>query len=112
MEKSNRVDRARQFASFSALRGFEDMVREQNLQASPKKELSEQDAARLNRIVHRLEKGSMITVRYYAGKGYTTLQGMVSEIDLTMRTLTVVKKKIPLDDVSHIEIHPSHNECN
>ena len=112
MEKSSRVDRARQFASFSALRGLQDLIREQNLQVSPKKELSEQDAERLNRIVHRLEKGSMITVRYYTGKGYTTLQGMVSEIDLTMRTLTVVKKKISLDDISHIDIDPSHQECN
>ena len=112
MEKSNRADRARQFASFAALRGFEDMIREQNLQISPKKELSEEDAVRLNRIISKVEKGVLVTVRYYTGKGYATLQGMVSELDLTMRTLTVVKKKIALDDVSHIEIDKSNREEN
>ncbi len=110
MEKSNRVERARQFASFAALRGFEDMIHEQNVQASPKKELSEEDAARLNRIIGKVEKGVLVTVRYYTGTGYTNLQGMVSELDLTMRTLTVVKKKISLDDILHIQIdsHEQH----
>ncbi len=80
------------------------MIREQTVQASPKKELSEEDAARLNRIISKVKKGVLVTVRYYTGKGYTTLQGMVSELDLTLRILTVVKKKILLDDIIHIQI--------
>ena len=31
-----------------------------------------------------------------------TLRGMISEVDFSMRTLTVVKRKIPFDDLIDI----------
>ena len=44
MEKSSKADRARQFMPFSALRGFEELIREVEHTPTPRRELSEYEA--------------------------------------------------------------------
>ena len=47
--KMTRSERARQFAPFAALRGFEDMIREvERTVKEPKRELTEERAAALS----------------------------------------------------------------
>ena len=104
MEKNSKADRARQFMPFSALRGFESMIREQTREKIPKRELSEYDAARLSAKMARVEKGSMVRVTYYDRDAYVTLEGIVADLDITMRTLRVVKTMIPLDDIWDVEV--------
>ena len=111
MEKMSRAERARQFMPFAALRGFEELIREQTKEIAPTRELSEEQAARLSARLSRLERGMIVEVVYYAQDGYVTLHGMVSDVDLPMRTLTVIKTKIPIDDLADLRIEdPNESE--
>jgi hypothetical protein len=84
---------------FAALRGFEDMIREQAREVTGRRELSEYEAARLSRKMAAVRKGSIVRVTYYDGEAYVSLEGMVSDIDLALRRLRVIKTEISLDDV-------------
>lgn len=99
MEKRSREERACQFMPFAALRGFEDMLREKTKEVTPRREHSEEEAAVLSAKLLRAEKGMMVTVVYYEKDGYVTKSGLLSEVDLTMRRLTVVKQTISFDDL-------------
>lgn len=102
MEKMSNVERARQFMPFAALRGFEEMIQRQTREVTPRHELSEDEAARLSKKLSRLEKGSVVRVTYYEEDSYLTLDGMISELDLTLRFLRIVKRRIELDDILDI----------
>lgn len=95
-------ERANQFASFAALRGFEEMVRQRERVIEPRRELSEDEAEVLSRKMNRVRCGQLAAVTYYDKDGYTMLEGMVSGIDRQRRTLTIVKTVIPLDDIRDI----------
>lgn len=103
MEKrKDKSDRARQFMPFAALRGFEELIREQERKPEPRKTLSEEDAAALSDRLLHTECGSMVRVTHYDGSAYKTTVGMVSDIDLATRTLRIVKTVIRFDDISEI----------
>ena len=104
MEKMSNVERARQFMPFAALRGFEEMIQRQTREVTPRRVLSEEEAMRLSKTLSRLEKGSVVRVTYYEEDSYLTLDGMISELDLTLRFLRIVKKRIELDDIFDISI--------
>ena len=44
----------------------------------------------------------MITVRFYRTDAYETITGMVTRIDPEYRYITIVKTKIPFDDITDI----------
>ncbi len=102
--KMTRSERARQFAPFAALRGFEDMIREvERTVKEPKRELTEERAAALSRTVSALKKGDMVRVKYYENEGYTVKEGAVSGIDPALKKLTVVKTRISFEDIYELE---------
>lgn len=111
MEKNSKADRARQFMPFSALRGFEEMIRAQTREVTPRKELSEYDAARLSKKMYALQKGDMVRVTYYDRDAYVKLEGIVSDIDIPLRTLRVIKTAIPFDDIWDI-VHIGNHAGN
>ena len=88
---------------FAALRGFEEMIKQQTREVTPRRELSDDEAKRLSQRIARIEKGNVVRVVYYAEDGYMTLDGMVSEIDLTLRFLRIVKQRIDLDDILDVK---------
>lgn len=94
-----RADRAQQFMPFAALKGYYDLVRERERVVEPRRELSEEDAMRLSRKLAQVRKGSMVAITHYDEDAYITTQGLVTDIDLVYRTLTVVKKRIAFDDI-------------
>jgi len=103
VEKNSKADRARQFMPFAALRGFEELIRRQTEEPTPRRELSEYEADQLSRRLARVEKGDLVRVRYYQTERYVTLEGMVSDIDFAARHLRVIKTNVPFDDLLQIE---------
>lgn len=101
-KKTGNPDRARQFMPFAALRGFEELIREQERKPEPRRTLSEEDTAALSRKLSHIARGSLIRVTHYDGNAYKTTVGMVSDIDLATRTLRIVKTSIRFDDISEI----------
>lgn len=95
-------DRARQFAPFSALKGFHELIKEKERVIIPKKELSEEDLLELSKKIVLVKKGMMIKVVYFCEGEYIVAEGLVANIDFTFRKLTVVKTKISFDDILEI----------
>ena len=98
----NNSDRARQFMPFAALKGYEELVKQQEKVITRKKELSEYKAELLSKKISSVKKGDIVKIVYYAGDGYIKTEGMVSSVDFNFRILTVIKTKISFDDIYDI----------
>ncbi|MBR1867200.1 MAG: YolD-like family protein [Clostridia bacterium] len=101
--RMSREERARQFMPFDALDGFRSMISEQQKTIEPKKELSEEQMEILNDKVRRIKKGMRVEVTYYDKDGYAKKDGIISELDFTMKYIRVVDKKIFFEDVYEVE---------
>lgn len=64
-----------------------------------KKMLSEDDCERIDHLLRQLRPGDMAEVIWYAGGHHITQKGMISRIDVTQRTLTIVSTTIPIPDI-------------
>lgn len=101
-----RADRAQQFMPFAALRGYYDLVRQQEHVAQPRHELTEEEAAELSRVFSQVRRRQTISVTHYDGDSYVTTCGLVSNMDMGARTLTVLGARISLDDILSIDLEP------
>ena len=63
--KMDRAQRAKQFAPFAALKGFEEALREKERIIVPKVELYEEKKAEIDSILRNKKKQDSITVIYY-----------------------------------------------
>lgn len=97
-------ERAKQFASFDALKGLREALSEKEKMIVPKAELSEDKKAELDRILHRIKPNDIITVIYYAGNEYLKITGMISRFSASSRTLQIVNTKLNFDDIRDIEL--------
>ena len=95
-------NRAKQFMPFAALAGYEDALAAKEKIVVPKIELSEDMALELDRKMHHLEKGEMVSITYYKNNEYLKQTGLIAKIDTTCRILQVVSTKIPFDDILDI----------
>ena len=101
--KMSRENRAKQFAPFAALKGFEDGIRWQEKVYVDKKELSEERLEELDNKFKMIRKNDIITVVYYNKGEYLRVTGMVARIDVTARIIQIINTKIKLDDIYDIE---------
>lgn len=99
-----RADRAAQFMPFAALRGYYELVRQQQRVREPRHELTDEEAEALSRTVSQLRRGQVVRVVHYNRDAYETLTGCVARIDLVSRELMVVKTPIRLDDIRELSI--------
>ncbi len=97
-------DRAKQFASFDALKGLREALLQKEKNIVPKTDLSEDKKAELDRILHRIKPNDIITVIYYEGNEYLKITGMVSRFSSSSRTLQIVNTKLSFDDIRDIEL--------
>lgn len=100
---ASKEERARQFLPFNALTGYYRMILEKQRVSEPKKELSEDEAAALSDKLKSLRRHDLVTVTFYDKDAYITKTGMITDIDLTFQTLTVVKTKIAFQDIFDVE---------
>lgn len=99
----SKMERAKQFMPFAALRGYDKMVHKKESVPMPKKELTEEEAEKLNCIVGEIKKGDMVEIEYYLTDRYVVKEGIVTAIDKTLKTITVVKTKILFDDLLNVK---------
>lgn len=99
----SRADRAQQFMPFAALRGYYDLLRERERVVQPKREPTDEEALELSRRLARLERRRMARAVYHDGEAYVTVRGLVTDIEEAARVLTVVRTRIPFDDILELE---------
>ncbi|OUO35905.1 hypothetical protein [Olsenella sp. An290] len=97
------ADRAAQFMPFAALTGYYDLVRAQERVVEPRRDPSEEDAARISSELARIRPRELVRVTHYADGAYVTREGLVTSVDLAARELTVVRTRISFDDVWRVE---------
>ena len=100
--RMSREDRAKQFMPFAALKGYPEALRLKEKITVPKRELSEEYGEELDRKLHEVCRGDMVTVTYFFRGEYLKISGLVSRIDPTARVLKVVNTKIPMADIYEI----------
>ncbi len=98
------ADRARQFMPFAALKGFYDLVHEQERVREPKRALTEEEARELDERLGVLGRGQVVTVVHYDKDAYVKTTGAVSQVDVIFRDLWIVRTRIPFDDILSIEV--------
>ena len=108
------LNRAAQFSPFAALSGYEDLIRESERETDSRRELDEERKSQLNALLSRLirQNGAQEAVfTYFAadekkeGGEYRTAAGRIKKFDALARTVLLEDgEKIPVDDISGIEI--------
>ncbi len=98
------ADRARQFMPFAALTGYYELVEARGRTREPFHELTEDEAAALDRRMARVGRGTMVDITYYDRDAYVRRRGMVSRIEEVERALWVVKERIPFDMIRDIRV--------
>lgn len=96
------AERAKQFMAFSALKGFEEAVKTQELLREARIYLGEDAQQELNLKLHSLEVGDIVTAEYYHGGRYIRVRGAVKKIDMNSRRLVLDDTRIPIDDLKDI----------
>lgn len=94
-----KTNRARQFLPFAALKGYEEMLREMEREVEPKRELTEEDARRLNKEMLSIQKGMRVHILHYKGCAYVETEGTVSFIDPVFRRIFLGEEEIAFDDI-------------
>lgn len=114
VEKMKKSDRAKIFMPFDALKGFREALLEKERIRADKKILSESQKEELNRKVLQIENQMMIKVIYFDRKTeeYIALQGVVTKIDNTYKTIKIVKKEISMEDILEIEVLETQGFAN
>ena len=105
-QKMKISDRAKIFAPYDALKGFKEMLREQELPKEEKKTLSEELIQEINNTLLNLQKGMMVRVKYYNHfeSKYEVMEGIFVKLDEIYKNISIVKTKIILDDILEISI--------
>ena len=75
-----KVDRARLFLSFDALKGFKELLQEDT--KIPRKELCEDQYYELNWKIHQIQEGDEVELVYYTGSSYSKIRGTIQIVNL------------------------------
>ena len=101
--------RAAQFASFDALLGFKEEIKEKGRKTSSKKQLTEEEIDLLNQELKDLNPNTKIKVTVFIpdskkeGGSYQELEGVFKKIDLiTQELIFQDKKKIKGDVITFL----------
>lgn len=101
-----REKRAKQFAPFAALKGYEEelYVQEQILTYENRRELSEDMAQDINEKLNRLQVGERVEVTHYHGCRYIKTKGHLTQIDPQKGFIKVDGRMIRFVDMYGIAI--------
>ena len=101
--------RAKQFAPFAALKGFEETVYEKDIVYVSRVELAEDKRAELNFRMRMLQYGMQISATYFVPAEFSKDQGQYETVSGTFASfdpakgITIGRKQIPLEDLYDLQ---------
>lgn len=98
-----RAGRAQQFMPFAALRGYYNLVAQQERVVEPRRDHTEEDVMHLSNLLSQVKKGSVVRVKHYQDGAYVTTCGAVTEIVPEFQMLRVIKQRISFEDIYELE---------
>lgn len=102
--KMSRMERAKQFMPFAALKGFKEALNKKEKITVPKMELSPEYLEELDKKLQMVRVNDMASVIYFCRGEYLELTGKVTRLDKDARIIKIVQESIPLDDLYKIDI--------
>lgn len=102
------IQRAHIFSSYDALKGFQELLVQQEKIPAEKRIVSEDEIDELNRRIYEIQKGMMVTVEYQDGNEILHKKGVVSRINIALKQIQIVKTKICLENIIWIEMEEKY----
>lgn len=103
MKNDTKLERAKIFLPFDALKGLKEALREKEKILVDKKILSIEEKEKISKKLIQIKKGMIIKVIYFENNEYIELEGMVSLIDFVYKKIKIVKKEIEFTDILDIQ---------
>ena len=97
-------DRAKIFSSFNPLSTLEKALKAQEREKSEKLELDEAKIDEILKTISKLKPADEIKLTYHDGQGCVSIEGLVSNVNLTDKSLTVVKTRVGFGDVYEVRV--------
>lgn len=99
-----RSRRAKQFMPFDALRGLKEAIAAKEKVPTPRRYLSEEAIAEIDKILNTLRKGQMVTVVYYGlyEQDYLQLTGPVMKVDSYWHSLQIGNTIIDFPEIDKL----------
>ena len=94
--------RAKIFTTFAALKGFENLIREQENTYDEMPELSDDQYEDLNFAINNIRAGDSITIKYFKDYKIRTLSGSITKLSKEKRIISVKGNPISFDELIEI----------
>ena len=92
-----RAGRAKQFLPFDALKGFQEALNAKQIKY-------EDSFTKLEEEWNKIDKDSIVKVKYYKNRGYVEIQGKIDKIDYTKKRIQINEENINVCDIIEIEV--------
>ena len=97
-------DRAKIFSSFNPLYTLEKALKAQEREKSEKLELDESKIEEILNKISKLKLADKVKMTYHDGRGYANIEGLVSNVNLMDKSITIVKHKIWFGDICEVKV--------
>ena len=104
MQSDDRLDRAKQFMPFDALKGFREALLEKERIVDSKVLLSEEQYNYLNDVVLSIDIGSVIVVTFYSNNKYVDKTFKIKKLSIDKNKIVLNNYKIFFSDIKDIKI--------
>ena len=101
-------DRAKQFAPFAALTGYEDVIEDRGRVFDRRRYLSDEEKEKINSVLSALKKNDMVSMEYFAPESdddlgfYKELSGKVERIEPENLVMRVDGITLDFEDIFRI----------
>lgn len=104
----SRARRAKVFQPFDALVGLREAIAAKERVTEPKRELTEDSIAEINKTLMELQRGQIITVVYYGTyeQNYLQLTGPVTKVDPYWSSLQIGSTVLNFPEIYQIATEP------
>ena len=103
--RMSRLQRAKQFMPFAALKGFEVLLAAVARPKEHRVELSEDQIDELNKVLQTIHGGEWVRIVYYNKQRYTELIGVVDMISEQLQILSVQGTVIPFRYIKELNLY-------
>lgn len=100
----SRIERAKQFLPFDALKGLHIALHEKEVEHVDKFELSQEQRDEISEKLQLLGNGEIVVIKYYTNYNYNEIKGKVLYINPIKKVINVSKIEIPFVNIYNIEI--------
>ena len=101
----NRIERAKQFLPFDALKGLQEALRkkERETEKVERVELSEERLEELENKFNRVKKGDIVCIKYYKNEKYVKVKGSITKMDYIKKRIQINNEDVSIYDVIFIK---------